>query len=546
MKKMKKFLGLALAMMLALSMTTTAFAEDTVPTVDIEIDDTDRITEAEYAAYRLLEATSLGIPEGETKEHFSYSINEKYRAILETETGKTGEEIIKYIDALDADGIREFANDVYQAIKTAKLAADKTAENNTFEDVVQGYYLIAETDLGKVDGEDEPTDSYSLVMLDTVAANKEGKVTIKTKEDIPTVDKKVKEVNDSTGDTSWGESADHDVNDVIEYQIRGTVSSKYDEYIAYDYQFVDTMDKSLTLDEDSITVILGGVEEDGIYQSGGTDVTDLFDLEVVTYDDPATEENDEATRFTLKADLKEIDAREDIEITENTKIYVLYEATLNADALHGTPGNKNDVYLNYSNDPYVDSNGNPGGKTPVDTNIVFTFNTLVNKVDEKGDALTGAEFTLFKWDASVEGEDKWVAVNTPVIVNEEGTQFDFKGLDCGKYKLEETQVPEGYNKAADIIFEVVATYDETKNPAELTGLEVVDEDGEPISSYTDTEEAIFIVSLREGKVTTAVENLPGVVLPSTGGIGTTLFYVLGAVLVLGSVILIVTKKRMGE
>ena len=544
MKKMKKLLSFGLAMMLALSMTTTAFAADTVPTVNIEINDTDRITEAKYAAYRLLDATSLGTPAG-GEEQFSYSINEIYRNILKEVTEKeTDEDIIKYIDDLSAEGIRKFADDVYQAIKTAKLTADETTEDNTFDAVAQGYYLIAETDLGKVDGKNEPTDSFSLVMLDTVASNVGGTVTIETKEDIPTVDKKVKEVNDSTGATSWGESADHDVNDVIEYQIRGTVSSKYDEYIIYNYQFVDTMDKSLTLEhkskeDTSIIIYVGGNEdENGIYQSGGIDVTEHFDIKVETLADEA------GTRFTASADLKELDKVEGVTITGDTIIYVLYKATLNEHAVHGTSGNKNDVYLNYSNNPYVDSEGEPRGKTPVDTNIVFTFNTLVNKVDEKGNELTGAGFTLYKWNESAEGEGVWKEIK--VIETESGSVFDFKGLDCGKYKLEETKVPAGYNKAADIIFEVVATYDKTKDPAELTGLEVVDEDGEPISSDTDTEEAIFIVSLREGKVTTAVKNLPGVVLPSTGGMGTTLFYVLGAVLVLGSVILIVTKKRMGE
>ena len=244
----------------------------------------------------------------------------------------------------------------------------------------------------------------------------------------------------------------------------------------------------------------------------------------------------------MTANLKDVDDK--VAITANTKIYVLYKATLNADALHGTAGNKNDVYLKYSNDPYVDSKGEPEGTTPVDTNIVFTFNTLVNKVDEEGEALTGAEFTLYKYNASVEGADKWVAVKNPVIVNDAGTQFDFKGLDCGKYKLEETKVPAGYNKAADIIFEVVAKYEETKDPVKLTALNVKNEKGEVISS--NDENSIFRTDKSEGKVTTVVENLPGVVLPSTGGMGTTLFYVLGAVLVLGSVILIVTKKRMGE
>lgn len=536
---MKKIFNFSLAMIMAFSMTATAFAAEelNIPKVNIEIDD-GKIVNAQYSAYRLLDAVSLGTLDGE--EQYSYTVNSKYKDILETLTGKEDAEIIKYIDGLDTDKIRDFADAVYQAIKENSIQADETTSNNKFDEVGQGYYLIAETVLGKVDGNNQPTDSFSLVMLDTVATNNEGKVTITTKEDIPTVDKKVQEVNDSTGDKSWGEDADHDVGDEIAYQIRGTVSEKYADYIAYDYQFVDTMEKSLTLDANSIQVIVGGtVDEKGDYVSGGTDVTTQFNKVVTEIaDDPLTADVDEeGTKLTLSADLKKLT---DVSINTDTTIFVLYKATLNEKALYGKPGNKNVVYLKYSNDPYVDSNGNPDGTTPPDTTIVFTFHTLVNKVNEKSEPLTGAGFTLYKWNAA---KNEWLPAAS-AVADENGTKFDFRGLDCGKYKLEETKVPSGYNKAEDIIFEVKATYDSLKDPVELTELYVVDEKGNRISG--NEKDATFTTVADTGLVDTSVENLPGVVLPSTGGMGTTLFYVVGAVLVIGSLVLIVTRKRMGE
>ena len=101
------------------------------------------------------------------------------------------------------------------------------------------------------------------------------------------------------------------------------------------------------------------------------------------------------------------------------------------------------------------------------------------------------------------------------------------------YKLEETTVPSGYNKAADIEFEVVATYDKTLDPVELTGLEV-------------KEGTAFTVDKAAGTLTTDVINRPGFAFPTTGGMGTTVIYTLGAILALGSGVVFVTRKRMNK
>ena len=105
----------------------------------------------------------------------------------------------------------------------------------------------------------------------------------------------------------------------------------------------------------------------------------------------------------------------------------------------------------------------------------------------------------------------------------------------------ETTVPEGYNKADDVVFEVVPTYDTTTDPDTLTALTVENEAGEVISTGN---EATFSTIVLEGKVVTDVVNVAGTELPSTGGVGTTIFYIAGGILVVAAIVLLVAKKRM--
>jgi len=486
---------------------------------------------SEYAAYKLLDATDGG------NGKFAYTLNDKYDDILATVTGKTEQaDIVAYINALDAADIQTFANAVYAAIIAADpaISADATTNTAKFEGVAQGYYLIAETKVG------DTADTFSLVMLDTAGQES---ITVNTKEDKPSVEKKIEETNDTTGVTSWGDHADYDIGDSINYRITGTVSSKYADYNSYYYSFVDTMDTGLTYNQDAKVYVVNGEEK--------VDVTAQFTVANTVADEAIV-------GFTATANLKELTG---VTVDKDSIVVVEYTATLNENAIHGKPGNENEVYLEYENNPYHEADGNPAtpdrpgdetpenpdddtpGVTPKDVNIVFTFKTVVNKEDKDGNALAGAGFTLYKLVmGEAEGEEPatadWVVVE-PEITGV--TTFNFVGLDAGKYKLVETTVPDGYNKCDDVVFEVAASYSTEVDPPALTALQVKDDAGVVIS---EGETVSFNVDLDEGVVSTDVVNLSGTELPSTGGMGTTILYVVGAILVLGGVVALIAKKRM--
>ena len=221
-----------------------------------------------------------------------------------------------------------------------------------------------------------------------------------------------------------------------------------------------------------------------------------------------------------------------------SKITVEYTATLNTNAVIGSAGNPNTVNLEYSNNPNQGGEGETG-TTPDDTVIVFTYKTVINKVDGEGNPLTGAEFTLEKFVKGDDGVDEYNTVKgtwTPidVVKNAEGTEFTFKGLDDGIYRLTESVTPAGYNTIESIVFTVIAEHDILADNPALTSLT-----GEAVTGLIT-----FTPVLAEGALTTDVVNNAGSILPSTGGIGTTLFYVFGALLVIGAGVLLVVKKRM--
>lgn len=497
-KKLASFI-LAFAMVMAIAMPSVVMAADGKSTITVD----GATAGSEYVAYKLFNATDDG------NGHFSYTVNSKYETVLKEVTGKsTGAEIVKYLDGIkdNATAVREFADKVYAKVKT--MDVDYTAANGVFAEVDQGYYLIAQTKIGT-------NEAYSLVMLGTAGKNNL-KITPKT--GVPTFEKKIKEKNDSTGvESGLQDASDYDIGDKVPFKLTGTVSDKYDNYKTYYYAFHDKMDDTLEFNADSVVVKIDGKEVAKEKYTLNTKTTDGCTFEVVFND--------------LKT----------VSPTKPENVTVEYTATLKDTAKLGSVGNFNKGKLEFNNNPYYEGEGKPEtpGETPWDEVVVFTYKLIANKTDGQGDALAGAGFTLYKFNKDT---DDYVKVKE--IEAGETTKFEFTGADAGKYKLVETTVPDGYNKADDLVFEVKGTYeavnktDPLKAPT-LTKLEIFDEKGNSITG----EDKVFTTNLAAGTATTNIKNLTGSELPSTGGMGTTVLYAAGTLMILAAAAFLVMKKK---
>ena len=218
----------------------------------------------------------------------------------------------------------------------------------------------------------------------------------------------------------------------------------------------------------------------------------------------------------------------------NSVIRVEYKSVLNEKANLGKPGNKNTMYMEFSNNPNNEQGGETDetGKTPNDTVIVFTYKVSVNKVNENNEKLDGADFTLEK---KVNGNsDEWKPITK--VDGTAGDVFEFKGIDDGEYRLTETRAPANYDKLSDpIYFTVTAGHVDGATP-------YLDTFSGNITSGNVGEMA-FTANKDSGILSTKVVNKPGSSLPETGGMGTTILYVAGAVMILAAGAFLVMQKK---
>ena len=491
---MKKFVSILLALAMILALSTTAFAaENTNLTIS-------NSTGRTYNGYQLLNLTT-SLKCEDTHDHetgcykYEYTVNETYKTILQTKAG-AGNDILAYLSTLTRDpSANEFgtlhtaAEAIYEAILTdTTITPDANAITDTTT-IDQGYWLFVDvTDLEGKNG------ANSFIIVDTKGQDA---LTITPKVALPTLEKKVKDVNDSTGDASdWQDSADYDIGDTVPFQITVTMPENLAGYDSYQMIIHDTMSAGLTLDESSI---------------------------VVTVDDEATEAfvygAGENGKFTLTCDnVLDIEG-----VDKDSIIVVTYNATLNEDAEIGAAGNPNTAYLEFSNNPYGDGTG----KTEEDKVIVFTYQLTINKTNPNGDPLKGAGFTLYKHN----GTD-YKAIGDELVGNDI-TTFQWKGLDDGKYKLEETTVPAGYNKMEDIEFTITAEHDEEAAEPALKTLEST-------WGYVKTNDNGAIT----GNIEDDIENNTGTILPETGAKGTMMLITFSTVAIMVAVVFMVTRKKM--
>ena len=495
MKTIKRSIALVLAMILTLAMSVTVFAAPNADQNTFSLTLNKAVKGHTYEAYQILS--------GDLSADKATLSNIKWGEGIKAE-GQTalGGDAAGYAKKLADMGnnskeLKEQAQIIGANLASASGSVTVTDPDakNVISNLKPGYYLIKDKD-DSLQGQESYTE-FILHVTDDVDAN--------VKADVPSVEKKVKDTNDTTGETTgWQDSADYDIGDDVPFQLTATLANNIESYKTYSLKFNDTLSKGLDYNNDAVIKL------------GDKDVTSYF---TPSYD---------ATAKTLTFTCDNILA---FGATNSDKIVVEYTAKLNENAVIGAAGNPNTVYLDFSNNP---NNGGEGdrGKTPEDKVIVFTYKLTVNKVDKDNKPLTGAEFSLFK---KVNGKEELVEVKKILSTNAEGTVFGFTGLDDGTYVLRETKTPDGYNSIEDQTFTISAKHDENSDDPKLTALTGDVASGSIIN---------LGVMLEKGELSTDVVNNKGSVLPSTGGAGRVAIYVIGAILVIGGGIVLVTKKRV--
>lgn len=450
-------------------------------------------------------------------------------------------------------------------------APDAVNGKITFAGLKPGYYLVK--DGGNLVGTDQ---SYTLYVVQVVNDT----LTFEPKVGVPEPDKKILD----NGPVDVNEAA---IGDTVNYELTGTMPEQIENYKTYSYTFVDTLSKGLTAnilkDQDYAN---GENKLDAhVYVQNGTN-----EVEVTKYFYTGATKYDAIKGTTITVSIEDVKALanvEGIEITKNTKIVVRYGAVLNENAVIGA-ANPNDVKLEYTNNPNQDGQGSteppkenpeepvhPDGITPTITVETYTTELAILKTNESKEVLPGTKFELsgdgvkisyiteekFEEDpegtywklkngsytltapTTAEGDTnneadyesstvKYKLVRTISPVTSAASKVEaevqadgrvvFTGLGEGTYTLKETNTLPGYNTIDDITFTITFNRDD---------------------NTFSTNSSIISVGANN-TLQSDIVNHSGSLLPSTGGIGTTIFYVVGGILVIGAGILLVTKRRM--
>lgn len=463
----------------------------------------------------------------------------------ETMTAEAVAEKLKTYDGNDTK-LAEFAK--LAKANVSSTSGFKSDDKNVISVTGSGYYLIEETAVpaGSPAGTEEV---YSRYMLDVV-----GNTTVTPKRSLPELTKKI-----ISSAKDGGKANTASIGDTIKFQIDSAMPDRTG-YNAYYFVINDTLSDGLSFDEDSVVVTIGG-----------STLTDGYEVQT----------GDDADGHTFQIVFTDFIDRTE---AKDTAIVVTYEAVLNENADRTTAGNTNTADLTYSNNPnheYDTDKDEPGkddptGNTPDQQTKTYTANIKLTKIDENNNALTGAKFqiagtsakcVLINGDAYVADaangtyyklKDGTFTTTAPTTATEDSydgttayskvenvdadTSFDnicmeayvkadgtleFGGLGAGTYTITELVAPDGYNKLSEPI--VITISDEGTTF------------GAPKWSATGAE-----MAANSATATLEVVNKIGSILPSTGGIGTKLFFIVGSVMAIGSGIYLVTKKRMSD
>lgn len=581
MKNIKRIAGILLALTMLCVMVLPAFAAEKLEiqgSITITDNETVKASEKNFSAYQILELEVFGNPETNEIETYQYKVPSnaalqdfyaEYFGLDKTDPNFS----MKVVAAID----ETYKNgDIYDFQEAALEACEgnvapyngKVVEGGfKFSPLPLGYYLIEDT-TNPAEGARKPVSALAL-------QTSKPDVTVEVKAEKPAIDKKIDDDNDLNTTDDRVDANEAAIGDTITY----VIDSKVPDMFGYDkYFFIlnDTLSKGLTYTDGSMKITIGDktlVE--------GVD----FILNVEKEEGEPTEIKIVFVNFIQYNTEEFIDA----------KIEVSYEAVLNQDCEVNTIPNTNEVYLEYSNDPEIDYAGenepneedqgkDPLGETPKEKVETYTTTLEIVKTDPNGNRLQGAEFTLtgttmntvrietetFELDPNGEywklvdgsytttdpesiidgvavNKDKYEDVTAKYsktttttfqtkegesltvtgVVGEDGV-LRFEGIPAGEYVIKETKAPEGYNKLKETINVTITS-------------EYVETAGEGHISYTYEGDGVVD---NNGVARVTVINQIGSELPDTGGVGTTMFYILGGVLVLAAVVLLIARKRM--
>lgn len=447
-------------------------------------------------------------------------------------------DVAAVVATLTGADLESFSNAVAKNLSGEKTAASSAAKEVYITVKGAGYYFVKDKD----NSLDDKTGSYTNYILKVV-----DNVDVNAKADVPTIDKVIdKDGGIKVNTASIGE------------QIPFKLTSKVPDMTGYDkYFFIisDTLDKGLTFNQETVEITVGSTKlTNNDYEIKGSNPYRIVFKNFINYKNNSGED-----------------------------IVVKYKATLNENA-DITNANKNKVNLTFSNDPNATYTGenepesnDPMGKTPDSVTKTYTTQLKVIKTDSKDTSkkLEGAKFQItgekmvivvinskvyekasdgtwymlkdgtftenasasnkasddkYKLVTKISGSPNKESVNNVAYTDKNG-EIIFTGLNAGTYEITELEAPEQYNKlTAPIKVEITST---------LTG-----EKTQETASYSFNVGAGTNATVEGNTIVISIGNNKGIQLPGTGGIGTTIFYIIGGILVAAAVVLFVTKKRV--